>query len=67
MLSEALSDAAEVAIFGFFCVLDGVQATENGPEKGRFELSYGNGDQRVLLISGADDLHDVFQSMCTFE
>jgi len=43
-LAEALSNAAEVAIFGFFCVLDGVRSIESGPEKGSFELFYVNGD-----------------------
>jgi len=38
MLAEAMQLSAEDAIFGLFCVLDGVRVIENGPEKGDFEL-----------------------------
>jgi hypothetical protein len=67
MLAEAMKDAAEGALFGFFCVLDGVRVIENRPDKGDFELYYVNGDERVLLNPAGDDLHDIFQSMRTFD
>jgi len=47
MLLEALNDAAERAVFGFLCVLDGVRAIETGSEKGSLEIYYVNVDQRV--------------------
>jgi hypothetical protein len=31
MLGEALREAAETAVFGLLCVLDGVRALETGP------------------------------------
>jgi hypothetical protein len=67
MLAEALTLSAEDAIFGFFCVLDGVRVIENGVEKGDFELFYVKGDERVLLNPPGDDLHDTFQSMRNFD
>ena len=67
MLAETLNYAAEAAIFGFFCVLDGVRVIENGPDKGGFELYYVKDDERVLLNPAVDDLHDMFQSMRTFD
>jgi hypothetical protein len=67
MLAEALNDAAEGAIFGFFCILDGARAIEDGPEKGRFELFYVKGDEKVLLNPRNDDLHDLFQAMRSFD
>ena len=67
MLAETLKDAAEAAIFGFFCVLDGARFIEDGPEKGDFELYYVKGDDRVLLNPPGDDLHDIFQSMRDFD
>jgi hypothetical protein len=67
VLAEALNAAAEDAIFGFFCVLDGVRVIESGPEKGSFELFHVKGEQRVLLNPQNDDLHDLFQAMRNFE
>jgi len=66
MLREALTDAAERAVFGIMCVLDGVRAIENGPEKGSLELYYVKGDQRVLLNDPQEVLHDLFQGMRSF-
>jgi len=37
------------AVFGFLCVLDGVGAIENGPNKGTLELRYRGGDLDVHL------------------
>src|SRR5215203_319881 len=46
MVERAMRDAVRGAVFGFFCVLDGVRAIE-GPEgpgaKGSLELHYVNG------------------------
>ena len=67
MLVEALKLTAEDAIFGFFCVLDSVRFIENGAEKGSFELFYVKGNERVLLNPPNDDLHDIFQSMRSFD
>jgi len=66
-LAEALKDAAEGAIFGFFCVLDGARVIEAGPDKGDFELYYVKGAERVLLNAPGDDLHDIFQAMRSFD
>src|ERR1700693_5598289 len=45
MLAEALKLVAEDAIFGVFCVPDGVRFIEDGVEKGDFELFYVRGDE----------------------
>jgi hypothetical protein len=37
------------AVFGFLCVLDGVRAIENGPNKGTLELRYRRGAVDVHL------------------
>jgi len=67
-LAEALNDAAEGAVFGLLCILDGVRAIESGPDKGRLELYYVNGEQRVLLNDPArEELHNLFQGMRSFE
>jgi hypothetical protein len=67
MVTDALDFAAEGAIFGFFCVLDGARVIENEEEKGTFEIFYAKGEQRVLLNPPDDDLHDIFQSMRAFD
>ena len=67
MLREALTDAAERAVFGIMCVLDGARAIESGPEKGSFELYYVKDNQRVLLNDPQKEvLHDLFQGMRSF-
>jgi hypothetical protein len=68
VLADALNDAAEGAVFGLLCILDGVRAIENGPDKGRLELYYVNGDQKVLLNDPAEEeLHNLFQGIRSFD
>ena len=40
MLREALREAAEMAVFEFFCVLDGVSAIEDTPDKGKLGTAF---------------------------
>lgn len=40
MLGQAIREAAEMAVFELFCVLDGVSVIEDSPEKGELELHY---------------------------
>lgn len=51
------------AVFGLFCVLDGVRTIEDGPEKGSLTLVYRNGDLEVPL-NGPDQefLHDLLNA-----
>ena len=68
MLIEALDDVAEDVVFGVLCVLDGVRAIENGPDKGELELYYVKGESRVLLNDMKQcELHDIFQATRSFD
>ena len=68
MLIEALDDMAEGVVFGVLCVLDGVRAIENGPDKGELELYYAKGESRVLLNDvKQSELHGIFQAMSSFD
>lgn len=68
MLREALTDAAESAVFGVLCVLDGVRAIESGSEKGTLALYYIKGDRKILLNDPKnEELHNVFQGMRSFD
>jgi hypothetical protein len=49
MVGRALRDAADAAVFGFLCVLDGVRAIEAHRDKGCLELWYVQGNERILL------------------
>ena len=62
-IKSIVSDAADSALFGFLCVLDGVRAVENGPEKGRFELRYLNTES--IQLNSQDDamLHDLYNTI----
>lgn len=53
--------AVEEAVFGFFCVLDGVRAIENGEQKGELSLLY-KGEDSIELTAGSD-LHDIYNGI----
>jgi hypothetical protein len=65
MLREALREAAEMAIFEFFCVLDGVSAIEDTPNKGELELHFVKGAERTRLNDPRqEELHNIFNGLC---
>lgn len=65
MLGAALKEAAEMAVFEFFCVLDGVSAIENTPEKGDLELYFVKGSDRTRLNDPKqEELHNLFNALC---
>jgi hypothetical protein len=62
---QAVQEAAELAVFSFLCVLDGVSAIEDGPDKGELKLYYSKGEQSVLLNDESSDyLHDLYNELC---
>ena len=68
MLRAALREAAKSAVFGFFCILDGVRVIEEPPEKGDLELYYVKGQERKLLNNpNGGELHDLFNGLCEEE
>ena len=61
MFEAALQQAAESAIFGFFCILDGVRSIENATDKGTLELYFVKESERTLLNDPhAEELHNLF-------
>ena len=49
------------ALFGFFCVLDGVRFLEGEGDKGEFELYFVKGDQRVRINDPQyEELHNLY-------
>ncbi len=68
MLEEALREAAEAAVFGFFAVLDGARVFEYEEEKGDLELVYVRGAGRTLLNpKSGPELHDLYNGLCQSE
>jgi hypothetical protein len=64
MLREALREAAEMAVFEFFCVLDGVCAIENGPNKGELELYFVKAREKARLNDPRqEELHNLFNAL----
>jgi hypothetical protein len=61
-----VSDAVDSALFGFFCVIDGVRAVEDDTDKGRFELRYLKGES-VVHLNSQDGimLHDLYNAQHT--
>ena len=62
IVAHVIQDAVDSAVFGFLCVLDGVRAVEDGPNKGRFELRYVKGGVTVINAPDGEMLHDIFNS-----
>lgn len=64
MLSEALAEAAEMAVFEFLCVLDGVSVIENTQEKGGLELFFVKSSERTRLNEPCgEELHNIFNGL----
>jgi len=63
MLKQIMIESVQSAIFGFFCVIDGVRAIEKGSEKGRLELWYkkeSTNESLMLNSPESDFLHDIY-------
>ncbi|WP_263366867.1 hypothetical protein [Edaphobacter bradus] len=64
-VNTVIREAAELAVFSFLCVLDGVSAIEDGPEKGDLRLIYTkNGIELLLNGSSQEFLHDSYNALC---
>jgi hypothetical protein len=65
MLRAALTEAAEMAIFEFFCILDGVSSIEDGPNKGELQLHFVKSGEKTLLNDPRhEELHNLFNALC---
>jgi hypothetical protein len=65
MLADALKEAAEMAVFEFFCVVDGVSVIEDTSEKGDLELYFVKaGDRTWLNDPKQHELHNLFNALC---
>ncbi|MFC5863868.1 hypothetical protein ACFPT7_16285 [Acidicapsa dinghuensis] len=64
-VTEVIRQAAQLAVFGFFCVLDGVTVFEDGPNKGDLKLIYSNRSETLVLNNPqVEFLHDIYNSKC---
>jgi len=63
LLADAIKEAANGAVFGFLCVLDGVRAIEDDKPQGVLELRYVKGNISFILNPPDETmLHDLFNS-----
>jgi hypothetical protein len=68
MLHESLKKSAQLAVFSFLCVLDGVSVIESTPEKGDLELYFVKGDKRTLLNDPKhEELHNLYNRRAASE
>jgi hypothetical protein len=64
-VDAVLLEAAELAVFSFLCIIDGVSAVENGPDKGELRLQCVSNGELFRLNAPADEpLHDAFNALC---
>jgi hypothetical protein len=59
-LMSIIRTAVDLSVFGFLCVIDGVRAIENSPNKGRLELRYIRDKTVVLNPPDGDVLHELY-------
>jgi hypothetical protein len=63
-VQEIIRETAEQAVFSFLTMLDGMSIIENDVSKGRLELYYLKGNDRILLNDPAEEeLHNVFNQV----
>lgn len=60
LVENIISLSVEESVFGFLCVLDGVRAIGDGPDKGELVLTYKAGTS--TQINNEMDLHDIFNA-----
>ena len=61
-VSGVIDLSVDLAIFGLFCVLDGVRAVERGPENGELNLTYSRRNQSISLSGPeGEPLHDIYR------
>ena len=62
-VEQIIKKSVDMAVFSFFCVLDGVSAIEN-ENKGELKLFYENKNVQVLLNDPDKEfLHDLFNAV----
>jgi hypothetical protein len=59
---NAMRDAADATLFGVLCVIDGVRAVEDDPEKSEFRLTATRNGSTVIISPGPEDLHDLLRA-----
>ena len=57
-----IEHAVDSAVFGFFCVLDGVRVIEDDEVKGDFELRYIKGSTEALSGPALRMLHEIYNA-----
>ncbi|PPD29448.1 MAG: hypothetical protein CTY19_17430 [Methylomonas sp.] len=62
IVKSIVSDSVDSALFGFLCVIDGVRAVENGPDKGKLELLYSKEESVQLNSPDGLMLHDLYNA-----
>src|SRR4051794_30105495 len=62
MVRKVARDVSRAAVFQFFCVLDGVSAIEDRPDKGDLSLLYVRDGREWQLNNQGEFLHDIFNA-----
>lgn len=62
LVAEAMREAADAAVFGVFCVIDGVRTIESTPEQSEFRLTANLSGQESVLAPSDTFLHDLLRS-----
>lgn len=58
----AMRDAADATLFGVLCVIDGVRAIEDHPDKSEFRLTATRSGSTSIISPGPEHLHDLLRA-----
>lgn len=61
-VAAALAIAADAALFGVLCVIDGVRTIEDQPIKSEFRLTATCNGSTSIISPGPEDLHDLLRT-----
>ncbi|ADP11307.1 hypothetical protein EJP617_16260 [Erwinia sp. Ejp617] len=60
-INKIIKLAADDALFGMLCVIDGVRAIEDDEDKGELVLTYQK-DNKSTVLNENKDLHDIYNA-----
>jgi len=66
MLHKALNEAAQLAVFSFLCILDGVSVIDDPDDRGDLTLAYRSKSGETILLNNPDEelLHEQYSYLC---
>lgn len=62
LINRIIKMAADDALFGILCVIDGVRAIEDDEDKGELVLTYQKNNESLVILNENKNLHDIYNA-----